>query len=203
MGEFTKEVGIFTVLLSVGLFLAGTAAAGAMAFPKQAQRLSHVLQTEGRQLRERLGEGVQQARSLFDAPGQGGGHSMSAGVGKVGAFGTAKAVRPRPSARGPAPMEYAPPRQQLYGLDGSGAVMAMAETRPGPSLSEGARSGGGSGGKAAEQDPAAPPGPDKPSATPIPGAFWLMGSGLAALFAAKGARRISDMRTLHRKQNRQ
>jgi len=188
MGEFTKEVGVLTALLSVGLFLIGTAVAGALAFPKQAHRLTNVTESEGQQLRVRFGEGLRQVRELlgvFPDLGGGRGHRVNAGAGPAGPTGSLKSVRPRSSAQRPAPAEDAPPRQMLYGLERSGAVMPMAESRSSPSLSDGPHSGGSKTVPVADQLPAAPSSPGKPAATPIPGAFWLLGSGLAALLAAK------------------
>ena len=80
--------------------------------------------------------------------------------------------------------------------------MPVAETRASPSLSDGAHSGGGKGAVAGAWPAASPSSPDKPAVTPIPGAFWLLGSGLAGLLAVKRGKRMAAIRMFHRNRNR-
>ena len=192
MSRIAKGIAIFTSVAFVGLVIAGTAAAGTVMFPKEMERVSQIISEEAEAVQRKavqLYDHVGHLGDLFNGVNAQGGGPTNAGGQNPPAMGNG-VTRPNPvhvsGPRAAAPHLEDPlagrPHPTNGGGQGAGSYGSGA--LGGTGLSAGALITAEKSG-ATVLNPAKPTDTTTPPATPIPGAIWLMGTGLAGVMAAK------------------
>lgn len=181
-GRVPRNIAILVSILLVLLVLAGTAAAGALVLPRQVARLTQILSEEGgaavAQAGRMYSQGLADLAGAFGVGSQGDAPTGGTGSSGTGGLGPVSPKVYRPGAERPLQAPLA-----LLGsgsgtptfVQQSGSVVGSSGPLSGPSTS--------STGTTDEKKTTTPSTPTK--ATPIPGAVWLLGAGVAGLMAAK------------------
>jgi len=213
--KLLKGISIFSSVTFVGLVVAGTAAASAVAFPKQVERLSQTIGEEGQALTTKASgiyrEGLVQLATLFHVPhdGEGGNaNGKGSGVGSSQGDSSGSSVQSysptsfqgnvgRPSSP---PIGRIPSSRDFSAVQsptGAGTGSVVNGEAPGSSLSVGSLIAQGNN-PTTTNTLTSGSGPttltitvtktQQPAATPIPGAIWLLGTGIASLFVSQRSR---------------